>query len=82
MAVVNDLQQNDWRENVITKKLSMLLSAAALTVAIATPAVARDQIRMVGSSTVYPFATAVSEEFGKKQNSKLLLWKAPAPAVD
>jgi len=70
MAVVNDLQQNDWRENVITKKLSMLLSAAALTVAIATPAVARDQIRMVGSSTVYPFATAVSEEFGKKTKFK------------
>ncbi len=70
MAVVNDLQQNDWRENVITKKLSMLLGAAALTVAIATPAVARDQIRMVGSSTVYPFATAVSEEFGKKTKFK------------
>ncbi|NOZ66434.1 MAG: PstS family phosphate ABC transporter substrate-binding protein [Alphaproteobacteria bacterium] len=48
----------------------MLLSAAALTVAIATPAVARDQIRMVGSSTVYPFATAVSEEFGKKTKFK------------
>ncbi|MCF6196862.1 MAG: PstS family phosphate ABC transporter substrate-binding protein [Emcibacter sp.] len=48
----------------------MLLGAAALTVAIATPAVARDQIRMVGSSTVYPFATAVSEEFGKKTKFK------------
>ncbi len=55
---------------MITKKISMLLGAAALTVAIATPAVARDQIRMVGSSTVYPFATAVSEEFGKKTKFK------------
>jgi phosphate transport system substrate-binding protein len=28
-------------------------------------AVARDQIRIVGSSTVYPFATVVAEEFGR-----------------
>lgn len=48
----------------------MLLGAAAVTMAIAAPAVARDQIRMVGSSTVYPFATAVSEEFGKKTKFK------------
>lgn len=31
----------------------------------ATAAVARDQIRIVGSSTVYPFTTAVAEQFGK-----------------
>ncbi|MBL4802358.1 MAG: PstS family phosphate ABC transporter substrate-binding protein [Emcibacter sp.] len=55
---------------MITKKISILLGAAALTVAIATPAVARDQIRIVGSSTVYPFATAVAEEFGKKTKFK------------
>ena len=29
-------------------------------------AAAADQIRIVGSSTVYPFATSVSEQFGKK----------------
>jgi phosphate transport system substrate-binding protein len=28
-------------------------------------AAARDQIRIVGSSTVYPFATVVAEEFGR-----------------
>ena len=33
--------------------------------ALATPALARDQIRIVGSSTVYPFPTAVAEQFGK-----------------
>lgn len=32
---------------------------------LATPAVARDQIRIVGSSTVYPFTTAVAEQFGR-----------------
>ncbi|MDG1708469.1 MAG: hypothetical protein P8H03_06890 [Emcibacteraceae bacterium] len=26
---------------------------------------ARDQIRIVGSSTVFPFSTAVAEEFGR-----------------
>ena len=40
--------------------VTMLLSANAAT--------ARSQIRMVGSSTVYPFATVVAEEFGHKGN--------------
>jgi len=31
---------------------------------------ARDQIRIVGSSTVYPFATVVAEEFGKTTKFK------------
>jgi len=33
--------------------------------AFAGTAMARDQIRVVGSSTVYPFTTAVAEAFGK-----------------
>jgi phosphate transport system substrate-binding protein len=41
-----------------------LLSASVLAL-IASPAFARDQIRIVGSSTVYPFTTAVAEAFGK-----------------
>lgn len=44
------------------------LAAALLTgvlAASATTALARDQIRVVGSSTVYPFTTAVAEQFGK-----------------
>ena len=31
---------------------------------------ARDQIRIVGSSTVYPFSTAVAETFGKTTKFK------------
>jgi phosphate transport system substrate-binding protein len=44
-----------------------LLAAAAAAVVIGLPwgALARDQIRIVGSSTVYPFTTAVAEQFGK-----------------
>jgi phosphate transport system substrate-binding protein len=43
------------------------LCAAALVSGISA-ASARDQIRIVGSSTVYPFTTAVAEQFGKSGN--------------
>jgi phosphate transport system substrate-binding protein len=45
-------------------------SLAVLAVAFAGPAFARDQIRVVGSSTVYPFTTAVAEQFGKTSGMK------------
>ena len=48
-------------------------SALALVAAgmlMAGPAQARDQIRIVGSSTVYPFTTAVAEQFGKTSGMK------------
>ena len=51
----------------------MVLSAAAAvagSVAFAGAALARDQIRVVGSSTVYPFTTAVAEQFGKSGGGK------------
>ena len=45
-------------------KLTPLALAAAAALA-ATSAEARDRIRIVGSSTVFPFTTAVAEQFGK-----------------
>ncbi len=51
----------------------MVLSAAAAvagSMAFADAALARDQIRVVGSSTVYPFTTAVAEQFGKSGAGK------------
>ena len=39
--------------------------AAVAMLAVAGQAQARDQIRIVGSSTVFPFSTAVAEQFGK-----------------
>jgi len=39
-------------------------------VCLASGASARDQIRIVGSSTVYPFATVVAEEFGRTTGFK------------
>jgi phosphate transport system substrate-binding protein len=44
------------------KRVLLAVSLLALTAGIAE---ARDQIRIVGSSTVYPFTTAVAEQFGK-----------------
>lgn len=55
---------------MLKKNISLLLGSAALVMTIATPAFARDQIRIVGSSTVYPFATTVAEEFGKRSKFK------------
>jgi phosphate transport system substrate-binding protein len=48
----------------------VLLSAAMMTVTAlsATLVQARDQINIVGSSTVYPFATVVAERFGRATN--------------
>jgi phosphate transport system substrate-binding protein len=47
-----------------------LLAATALAVMAIPALAARDQIRIVGSSTVYPFATAVAENFGKSGGMK------------
>ncbi len=50
------------------KKLALTVSLIALS---AVPAfAARDQIRIVGSSTVYPFTTTVAEAFGKASGMK------------
>ena len=49
-------------------KIKTLTIAAAISVALVGSAEARDQIRIVGSSTVFPFSTAVAEQFGKATN--------------
>ena len=46
-------------------RLKTLAATTVLTAAIAAPAIARDQINIVGSSTVFPFSTTVAERFGK-----------------
>jgi len=43
----------------------VLLSASILTLSVSQAAQARDFISVVGSSTVFPFATVVAERFGK-----------------
>jgi phosphate transport system substrate-binding protein len=56
------------------KKTLLLIAAVSLVVAgmsgVAGAASARDYISIVGSSTVYPFATVVAEQFGKTSGFK------------
>lgn len=55
----------------IKKTSLVLLASAALTVSLS----ARDQIKIVGSSTVYPFSSSVAEELGATS-------KFPTPVVE
>lgn len=48
----------------LSKKLLSVAFTAIAGVALAAPAVARDNIQIAGSSTVLPFASIVAEEFG------------------
>jgi phosphate transport system substrate-binding protein len=50
---------------VIRKTLFVAAATALAAAAFAGSAQARDEIKIVGSSTVFPFSTAVAEEFGK-----------------
>jgi phosphate transport system substrate-binding protein len=45
--------------------MKIALYASAALIALTGAAAARDQIQVVGSSTVFPFATAVAERFGQ-----------------
>ena len=55
----------------MSNKIVAFTAAAAVVGAFASsPAMARDHIKIVGSSTVYPYAQAVSEEFAKSTGSK------------
>lgn len=53
-------------------KCAILIAAACALCAsaLAAPASARDQIRIVGSSTVYPFTATVAENFGRNTDYK------------
>jgi phosphate transport system substrate-binding protein len=51
-------------------KRSIALAGFAIALAAAGAAEARDQIRIVGSSTVFPFSTTVAEQFGRGSSFK------------
>ncbi|HKY85938.1 MAG TPA: PstS family phosphate ABC transporter substrate-binding protein [Pseudorhodoplanes sp.] len=53
-----------------TRTLAGALALATVGTLFAGSAQARDQIRIVGSSTVYPFTTTVAEQFGKSAGMK------------
>ncbi len=47
-----------------------LMIASALSMSVTSVVFARDEVRVVGSSTVYPFSTVVAERFGRSTNFK------------
>ena len=57
------------------KVLALTLLATGVVFTAPVLAQSRDQIQIVGSSTVFPFATAVAERFGQSSNF-------PAPIVE
>jgi phosphate transport system substrate-binding protein len=62
---------NQVMEIPVKNRALMLAATAVGSFVFAAPALAqRDQIRIVGSSTVYPFTTAVAEQFGKSGGFK------------
>lgn len=56
-------------------RLAVSLAVVTAALAASQPAAARDKIHIVGSSTVFPFATTVAERFGKQN-------QAGAPVVE
>ena len=51
------------------RPLKLALATTVALGALAGPAAARDNIQIVGSSTVFPFTTAVAERFGQQGNA-------------
>jgi phosphate transport system substrate-binding protein len=65
---------NSWlfqRRKIVQKKISIvgILALGALS-SVVYGQTSRDYISVVGSSTVYPFATVVAEQFGRTSNFK------------
>ena len=51
-------------------KLTSIFIGFLLVIGFTTSSYSRDQIKIVGSSTVYPYATVVAEKFGKSGKFK------------
>jgi len=57
-------------ETIVLKKTLTLAALSAVMISGAAHSAGRDYISIVGSSTVYPFATVVAEQFGRKTKFK------------
>ena len=51
-------------------RLITAFAVVLFSMGVANSALARDQISIVGSSTVFPFATTVAEKFGQREGFK------------
>lgn len=66
---------NKWSVNVLKQSLMAAMGAGLIAMSWTLDASARDQIRVVGSSTVFPYTQAVAEEFANTTGY-------PAPVVE
>ena len=62
-AFLNNNKEENMKKTLFALSITLFLSANSQLYA-------RDQIKIVGSSTVYPFATVVAERFGKQVDLK------------
>ncbi|MBF0135730.1 MAG: PstS family phosphate ABC transporter substrate-binding protein [Magnetococcus sp. DMHC-1] len=56
--------------SLLSKHVFLASTCLVATLTLASEALAREQIRIVGSSTVFPFSTRVAEQFGKTTKFK------------
>ena len=56
---------NESKQGENMNRLLKLMLGFLIVFSFATNSYSRDQIKIVGSSTVYPYATVVAEKFGK-----------------
>ena len=57
-------------QSVSRRSIATAAAGGGGACSVSSPSVAREQIRIVGSSTVYPFTTAVAEQFGRASGGK------------
>lgn len=65
---INDLFRAKTGNIMIRNTFTSCLLTALVSAGFSATAAARDYLSIVGSSTVYPFATVVAERFGKSTN--------------
>ncbi len=70
MLALAEAQISKRRETEVNKISFVASTLAVAALCTAGPALARDQIKVVGSSTVFPYSQAVAEEFSKKTGQK------------
>ena len=59
-----------FRETIVKTSMKLIAAAALMLPLMTTTAFARNQIQIVGSSTVFPFSSLVAEKFGKTSGFK------------
>ena len=63
-------------------RLVNILLGFLLVLSFTTTSYSRDQIKIVGSSTVYPYATVVAEKFGKSGKFKTPVIESTGTVVE